>query len=842
MSRHGGYQVRVLDLPVKVADEGLACRMGRRHLVQGSCHILPCLGVEDYDLAVDAHVLEYLLYLLVVAEVREPGEQGVLQILVAFQYVQRLLVERHTHRIGMLHLRLLRDVLHEAVHDVGLGQPVQVAHAASYQALEHEDVTVDRVGRSHAAQVGVVHPVTFFKCQVERVAIHRPGNLVLVERVVPCQPALDAPLDNGADAVERARHAVLGTLLSDIAVLLVPVEYGVHVHIFVFLLHPQLEVPDVVCCYGINTQMEAPLVQHLVAETLVAQHFVEIVEMVFAAFVRERGLLDVFPYLVREQVFVGPVAAPRVDVGMVVFLYQAFEPAAVHAPVVLFCDKVGDLLHVLVEGHLLLLRHQCHAGLVALPFRAPVVGVDGQFARCLDVHAADVPYTEIDPCLVGDVVLGGGLPDECGHFHIYVLLSVLVYHFHKPALHLIVYRAVAAERPAALHMPRHGGDKVGVGHLPVEVAHEGLACRVAGGHLVQGLLHGVVSVRVEDGHHPVYAATLQQFPYAEVVGVYLPEREQPVGIGIISFQYLQRLLVQGYPDSLRLAFLRLLRHVFQKTVLDVGPREPVKVTHAAADIAVEHEDVTDDGQLRVVVQVCVIQDVSFFGSEKERVAVDGLLAAVEHIDLIVGILHLLAPMQEGAEQVHDVDDGRTGKRSRPVVDEHAGSVEVGIFLPQQVFIYHIIPESVHLLQRDGFYEEGEVRLAQYLPAVVVVAGHLALETDDMLLCPLRAVKLLQILMETGEKIRVVPLKGANRVQHILDDLLHPPAVRLVRESFLRPLDDGGDLFRQAFLLGGSYSRRASVTEGIGIPVPVLHLKGRDHLYVHALLPDPETDV
>ena len=367
----------------------------------------------------------------------------------------------------MLHLRLLRDVLHEAVHDVGLGQPVQVAHAASYQALEHEDVAVNRIGRPHAAQVCIVHLVTLFKCQVERVAVHRPGNLVLVEGIVPCQSALDAPLDDGADAVERARHAVLGTLLPDIAVLLVPVEYGIHVHIFVFLLHPQLEVPDVVSRYGIDAEVKAPLMQHLVAETLVAQHLVEIVEVVLAAFVRERGLVDVFPYLVREQVLVGPVAAPRVDVGMVVFLYQAFEPVAVHAPVVLFRDKVGNLLHVLVEAHLLLLRHQSHAGLVALPFRAPVVGVDGQFARGLDVHAANVPDTEIDPCLVGDVVLGGGLPDECGHFHMYVLLSVLVYHVHKPALHVIVYRAVAAERPAALHMPRHGGDKVWVGHLPV---------------------------------------------------------------------------------------------------------------------------------------------------------------------------------------------------------------------------------------------------------------------------------------------------------------------------------------------------------------------------------------
>ena len=398
---------------------------------------------------------------------REPGEQGVLQILVAFKYLPCLLVERYTHRIGMLHLRLLRDVLHETVHDIGLGQPVQVAHAASYQALEHEDVTVDRVGSSHAAQVCIVHLVPLFECQVERVAVHRPGNLVLVEGIVPCQSALDAPLDDGADAVERARHAVLGTLLPDIAVLLVPVEYGIHVHIFVFLLHPQLEVPDVVSRYGIDAEVKAPLMQHLVAETLVAQHLVEIVEVVLAAFVRERCFLDVSPYLVREQVLVGPVAAPRVDVGMVVFLYQAFEPVAVHAPVVLFRYEVGDLLHVLVEGHLLLLRHQSHAGLVALPFRAPMVGVDGQFTCGLDVHTADVTDTEIDPCLVGDVVLGGGLPDECGHFHMYVLLSVLVYHVHKPALHVIVYRAVAAERPAALHMPRHGGDKVWVGHLPV---------------------------------------------------------------------------------------------------------------------------------------------------------------------------------------------------------------------------------------------------------------------------------------------------------------------------------------------------------------------------------------
>ena len=288
--------------------------------------------------------------------------------------------------------------------------------------------------------------------------------------------------------------------------------------------------------------------------------------------------------------------------------------------------------------------------------------------------------------------------------------------------------------------------------------------------------------------------------------------------------------MQRYSDGLRLAFLRLLRHVFQESVLDVVPRESVKVAHAAADIAVEHEDVPYDGQLRAVAQVRVIQDVPFFRSEEERVAVGRLLAAVEGIDLVVGILHLLAPVQEGAEQVHDVDDGRAGKRPRPVVDERAGCIEVWMLLPQPVLVHDIIPETVHLLQRDGLHEEGEVRLAQYLPAVVVVARHPALEADDMLLGPLRTVKLLQILMDAGKQVRMVALEGAGRVQHILDDLLHPPAVRLVRKGLLRPLNDGGDLFRQSFLLYGRDSRCAPVTEGIRIPIPVLYLKGRDQLY------------
>lgn len=56
------------------------------------------------------------------------------------------------------------------------------------------------------------------------------------------------------------------------------------------------------------------------------------------------------------------------------------------------------------------------------------------------------------------------------------------------------------------------------------------------------------------------------------------------------------------------------------------------------------------------------------------------------------------------------------------------------------------------------------------------------------------------------------------------------------------LDDGGNLFGQAFLFNGRYSRSAFVAEGVGIPVLVIYGKGRDDLYVHVLLTYSKADV
>ena len=118
--------------------------------------------------------------------------------------------------------------------------------------------------------------------------------------------------------------------------------------------------------------------------------------------------------------------------------------------------------------------------------------------------------------------------------------------------------------------------------------------------------------------------------------------------------------MQWDPDGFRLALLCLLRHILQKTVLDVLLGHPVEITDTATDITVEHENVPDDSQFRAVAQVCVVQDIPLFRCEVERVAVGRLLAAINCIDFVVGILHSLAPVQERAEKVHGIDDGRVG--------------------------------------------------------------------------------------------------------------------------------------------------------------------------------------
>ena len=88
-------------------------------------------------------------------------------------------------------------------------------------------------------------------------------------------------------------------MLGDITWQLVFIEYGIHFHIPVLFLHPQLEITDVISGNGIYAKMEAPLVHDLLTETLVTLYLFQIVSMVLPAFCGKGCLVHVLLYLVR---------------------------------------------------------------------------------------------------------------------------------------------------------------------------------------------------------------------------------------------------------------------------------------------------------------------------------------------------------------------------------------------------------------------------------------------------------------------------------------------------------------------------------------------------------------
>ena len=111
----------------------------------------------------------------------------------------------------------------------------------------------------------------------------------------------------------------------------------------------------------------------------------------------------------------------------------------------------------------------------------------------------------------------------------------------------------------------------------------------------------------------------------------------------------------------------------------------------------------------------------------------------------------------------------------------------------------------------------------------MVTYHLALEADDVFFGSVRSVKFFQILMNTAYQIRMVSFESPCRVQHILDGLLQPCAVCLVRKCLLHFLNDGGNLFGQQFLFNGRYGCRALVTESIGILIKEISSAGYEFL-------------
>ena len=120
-----------------------------------------------------------------------------------------------------------------------------------------------------------------------------------------------------------------------------------------------------------------------------------------------------------------------------------------------------------------------------------------------------------------------------------IVANVLsVEHPDKFPFHLVINGAVSGKCLAAVGVPRHGGNQTWVFHLLVEVADEGLACRMGGCHIAEHPLFGLSGQRIEHSDHTVYASEVKHELDIHVVLSLADGREQTLRDMVVSCQYL----------------------------------------------------------------------------------------------------------------------------------------------------------------------------------------------------------------------------------------------------------------------------------------------------------------
>lgn len=172
-------------------------------------------GVQRRNHAVDAGELDHLLDVSVVVLLTNKGKKtSVGLVLVALQNFQCGGRERNPDRIGTTLLCLTRNILDRPIDDIVLGHLHQVADAASDEALEDEDVTLD-IQTGVVRELRLVKLVSFFLCEIEGSAIDGcTDNVIIVGGAVQIA-SLDRPADEGVETGHRADDGVLTPLLRE---------------------------------------------------------------------------------------------------------------------------------------------------------------------------------------------------------------------------------------------------------------------------------------------------------------------------------------------------------------------------------------------------------------------------------------------------------------------------------------------------------------------------------------------------------------------------------------------------------------------------------------------------
>lgn len=186
-----GDEVGVLDFLVKIADQDAAGHVGGGDFPDGMLLFLAGDGVQRGHHAVDTGEFDHLLDVAVIVLLTNKGKKTPIgQVLVALQDLQSGRREWDSDRIGTAFLGFAGNVLDGTIDDVVLGQPHQVADAASDEALEYEDVALNIQSRV-VRKFSLVQLVPFFLGEIKGSAIDSCAYDIIIVRVTIQIASLD---------------------------------------------------------------------------------------------------------------------------------------------------------------------------------------------------------------------------------------------------------------------------------------------------------------------------------------------------------------------------------------------------------------------------------------------------------------------------------------------------------------------------------------------------------------------------------------------------------------------------------------------------------------------------
>ena len=205
-------------------------------------------------------------------------------------------------------------------------------------------------------------------------------------------------------------------------------------------------------------------------------------------------------------------------------------------------------------------------------------------------------------------------------------------------------------------------DEVGVFDFLVEVADEGAACHMGAGDIADGVLLGLLGAGVDDGDDAVYSGLLEGFAdeAVERAGGVVGE-DGPFGLAVVAAEDFE-----GGGGEVDFDYSLAFVFGLGGDVVDGGAfvrgddvlgGEGEEVAYAAADVALEYEDVAGCGDVLVAAEVGSVEGVAFFGGEvvgcAEFLGAYGVFAE----GVVAGVAHIYAPAPVGADGGHIGDDG-----------------------------------------------------------------------------------------------------------------------------------------------------------------------------------------